>query len=63
MAARLVAEMVRDFEEKLSVLTIRPFDDGRFLIRVDGEILYDMDRTGRFPKYTDDIKPKLSAHS
>lgn len=61
MAARLVADMVRDHEEELSVLTIRPFDDGRFLVRLDGKTIYDMDRTGKFPKYDTDIKPKLAA--
>lgn len=60
MAARLVADIVRDHEEELSVLTIRPFDDGRLVVRVNGQTIYDLDRAGKFPKYDADIKPKLT---
>lgn len=60
MASRLVADIVRDFESDLTSLTLRPFDDGRFILLRDGATLYDKDRTGKFPKYADDIKPKLS---
>lgn len=56
-----MADIVRDYEEELSVLTVRPFDDGRFLIRLNGHTLYDLERTGKFPKYDADIKPKLAA--
>lgn len=59
MAARLVAEIMRDHEERLTALTIRPFDDGRFIVIKDGTTVYDEDRTGRFPKYEQDIKPAL----
>jgi len=41
-------------------MVIRPYDDGRFLVRVDGQQIYDKERTGTFPKYEDDIKPKLT---
>lgn len=61
MAARLVADIFRDQEEALSSVTIRPFDDGRFLIRLNGQTIYDKDRTGKFPKYDSDIKSKLVA--
>jgi predicted Rdx family selenoprotein len=54
-----VANVVREFESDLSSITIRPFDDGRFLVRVDGAVVYDKDRTGRFPDFETDIKPKL----
>ncbi len=59
MAARLVAEIMRDHEERLTVLTIRPFDDGRFIVIKNGTTMYDKDRTGKFPKYEQDIKPAL----
>jgi predicted Rdx family selenoprotein len=59
MASRLVADVVRDFEPDLSSLTLRPFDDGRFVVRVNGSVVFDMERTGRFPKYPEEIKPKL----
>ena len=55
-----MADIVRDQEEALSSLTIRPFDDGRFLIRLNGQTIYDKDRTGKFPKYDADIKAKLA---
>ncbi len=57
-----MADIVRDQEEELSVLTIRPFDDGRFVVRLNGKTIYDKDRTGKFPKYEADIKPKLAAN-
>jgi len=60
VAARLVADIVDDFEFDLSSLTLRPFDDGRFLLKVNGQVLYDKERTGKFPKYADDIKDKLA---
>jgi len=50
---------MRDHEERLTALTIRPFDDGRFIVIKDGTTVYDKDRTGRFPKYEQDIKPAL----
>jgi predicted Rdx family selenoprotein len=56
----VVANVVRDFEPELSSLTVRPFDDGRFIILLNGKRIYDMDRTGRFPNYDNDLKPKLS---
>jgi len=52
--------VVRDFEPELSSLSIKPFDDGRFVILLNGKKIYDKDRTGRFPNYDNDIKPKLS---
>ncbi len=60
MAARLVADVVRDFEDRLELLTIRPFDDGRFLVKRDGRTIFDKERTGMFPKYAEEIKPKLA---
>lgn len=63
MASRLVAEIVEDFEPDISSLTIRPYDDGRFLVQMNGRTIYDKDRTGRFPKYADDIKTKLATGS
>ncbi|MDQ2744239.1 MAG: Rdx family protein [Chloroflexota bacterium] len=59
MAARLVADIMRDHEQRLIALTIRPFDDGRFIVIKDGTTVYDKDRTGRFPKYEQDVKPAL----
>jgi predicted Rdx family selenoprotein len=59
VAARLVADIMRDHEERLIALTIRPFDDGRFIVIKDGTTVYDKDRTGRFPKYEQDVKPAL----
>ena len=56
----MVADIVDDFEFDLSSLTLRPFDDGRFLLKVNGQVLYDKERTGKFPKYADDIKDKLA---
>jgi predicted Rdx family selenoprotein len=55
-----VAKIVDDFEPDLSSILIKPYDDGRFIVRSDGKQLYDMDRTGKFPNYEKDIKPKLS---
>jgi predicted Rdx family selenoprotein len=59
VASRLVADIVRDFETDLTMLTIRPFDDGRFLLKVNGTTMYDKDRTGKFPKYAEDVKAQL----
>ncbi len=59
MAARLVADIMRDHEQRLIALTIRPFDDGRFIVIKDGATVYDKDQTGRFPKYAQDINPAL----
>jgi predicted Rdx family selenoprotein len=59
VASRLVAEIVRDFEPDLVSLTLRPFDDGRFILFRNGSVLYDKEKTGKFPKYEQDVKPKL----
>ena len=59
MAARLVADIIRDHEERLTSLTIRPFDDGRFMVIKDGTTVYDKDWTGKFPKYEQDVNPAL----
>lgn len=56
-----MAEVVRDFEPELSSIVLRPFDDGRFVVRRDGAVVFDKDRTGRFPRYEQDVKPGLSA--
>jgi predicted Rdx family selenoprotein len=56
----VVANVVRDFEPDLTSLTLRPYDDGRFVVLLNGKPIYDKDRTGRFPQYDNDIKPKLS---
>jgi predicted Rdx family selenoprotein len=61
VAASLVADIVRDFEGDLSSLTLLPFDDGRFLVKADGRTIFDKDRTGSFPKYLEEIKPKLAS--
>lgn len=58
-----MAELVRDFEHRLSSIVLRPFDDGRFIVRRDGQLVYDKDRTGRFPRYEEDIKTRLSTES
>lgn len=50
---------MRDHEQRLIALTIRPFDDGRFIVIKDGATVYDKDQTGRFPKYAQDINPAL----
>jgi predicted Rdx family selenoprotein len=63
VASRLEADIFRDFEPDLSSFTLRPFDDGRFIVKVNGQALYDKERTGKFPKYADDIKDKLSEFS
>ena len=51
---------MQDFEPSIASLVIRPYDDGRFLVLLGGKTIYDKDRTGRFPKYDGDIKPRLS---
>jgi len=56
----LVANVVRDFEPQLSSIVLRPFDDGRFIMRVNGSTIFDKNRTGRFPQYDEQIKPRLS---
>jgi predicted Rdx family selenoprotein len=61
MASRLVADIVRDFEPELSSLIVRTFDDGRFVVLVNGETLYDKNREGRFPNYADDIRQGLAS--
>ena len=58
-----MASIVGDFERHLSSLTLRPFDDGRFIVSVDGRRVFDMDRTGRFPEYEEEIKPRLAARA
>ena len=58
-----MANIFRDFEEELASLTITPYDDGRFVILLDGKTIYDKDRTGKFPNYDADLKPKLSSQS
>jgi predicted Rdx family selenoprotein len=63
VASRLEADIFRDYELYLTSFTLRPFDDGRFIVKVNGETLYDKERTGKFPKYADDIKDKLSAYA
>lgn len=52
---------MRNFEQRLSSLCLRPFDDGRFIVLLNGTPIYDKERTGRFPNFEQDIKPKLSA--
>ncbi len=52
-----------DFEWHLSSLTLKPFDDGRFIVSVDGRRVFDMDQTGRFPEYEEEIKPRLAARA
>jgi predicted Rdx family selenoprotein len=61
VAARLVADIVQDFESELTSLTVRPFDDGRFIVLVGESAIFDKERTGRFPKYQTDVKPGLEA--
>ena len=63
MAARLVADIVRDYEAGLSALCIRPFDDGRFIVLVNGEPIFDRRQTGGFPQYAGEIRPRLAALS
>jgi predicted Rdx family selenoprotein len=58
-----VANVIQDFELHISSIVIRPYDDGRFLVLLGGQTIYDKDRTGRFPKYDVDIKPRLSRTS
>jgi predicted Rdx family selenoprotein len=59
----LVASIVRDFELDLASIVIRPFDDGRFVVKLDDERIFDKERTGKFPKYEDEIKPRLEARA
>jgi predicted Rdx family selenoprotein len=61
VAARLVADIIEEFEFDLTALTLRPYDDGRFILRVNGDTVYDKERTGKFPKYSDDIREKLGS--
>jgi hypothetical protein len=37
------------------------FDDGRFKLIVDGKVLFDMERTGKFPNYEDDVRRELAS--
>jgi predicted Rdx family selenoprotein len=55
-----VAHIIEDFEFAISSLTLRMHDDGRFVAFADGNVLYDKERTGKFPEYATDIKPKLA---
>lgn len=56
-----MGDIVRDFEPELRALTLRPFDDGRFIVLRDGKSIFDMDRTEAFPKYEAEIKPRLGS--
>jgi predicted Rdx family selenoprotein len=59
----LEANIIRDFEPDLASLTLRMYDDGRFKVFVDGQLIYDRERTGRFPNYEADVKQILSARA
>jgi hypothetical protein len=37
------------------------FDDGRFKLIVDGKVLFDMERSGRFPNYENDVRQELAS--
>ena len=54
-----MANVVRDFEPDMDALTLRPFDDGRFRVFLNGRKIFDMERTGKFPTYEAEIKPAL----
>jgi predicted Rdx family selenoprotein len=54
-------KIMDDFELDLDSLTLRMFDDGRFKVILDGKVLYDKERTGRFPNYDVEIKGELAA--
>ena len=56
-----MANIVRDFEPQLASILLRPFDDGRFLVFVDRQRVFDKESTGRFPNYDQEIKPRLGA--
>ena len=55
------AKIINEYEPDLDALTIRMFDDGRFKVFVDGQVIFDKDRTGSFPDYETEIKPRLLA--
>jgi selT/selW/selH-like putative selenoprotein len=59
VAAKLLGQIIRDFEPDIESVTLRPYDDGRFIVFRDGASVFDKERTNRFPDYADDIKPKL----
>ncbi|GAC1322077.1 MAG: hypothetical protein NVS2B16_13410 [Chloroflexota bacterium] len=55
--------MVQDFEPDLTSLILRPFDDGRFIVTIGAERVFDREKTGKFPNYDEEIKPALARHA
>jgi selT/selW/selH-like putative selenoprotein len=59
VAAKLLGEIIRDYEPDIESVTLRPYDDGRFIVFRDGAVVFNKEQTGKFPRYDDDIKPRL----
>jgi selenoprotein W-related protein len=48
-AAWFAQELLTTFESELAEVALRPTDGGRFLIRIDHELIWDRHRDGGFP--------------
>jgi selenoprotein W-related protein len=61
-AAWTAQELLTTFETELSAVTLKPSDEGgRFQVRVDGDVLWDRKRAGRFPEMKE-LKQLLRDH-
>jgi selenoprotein W-related protein len=49
----LTEQLLNDYKQRLSGLTLVPFDDGRFEVIVDGQKIYSKLETHQFPEYAD----------
>lgn len=49
-AAWLAQELLTTFEEELGEVALVPSTGGTFLVRLDGELLFDRAEAGRFPE-------------
>jgi selT/selW/selH-like putative selenoprotein len=45
--------LLTDYKQRVSGLTLVPFDDGRFEVIVDGKKIYSKLETHQFPEYAD----------
>jgi selenoprotein W-related protein len=54
----LAEELLYTFGLDLGAVTLEPGAGGVFEVSVDGNLIFSMDREGRFPTL-DDVKPKI----
>jgi selT/selW/selH-like putative selenoprotein len=40
-----------EYKQRISALTLAPYDDGRFEVFINGQKIYSKHTTGRFPEY------------